>query len=326
MSTVTPNTAVKLWQDQRVALRWIVRKSLAVWIIVIGIVIWLIVSRSSSFLASSNISDVLSDTVVLGLVGVGETFVILSAGIDLSVGSMATLTCVLSAGLINGHASLVAPVILLMAVGGVVLGIAQGLLVAKAGIQPFIVTLTSYFILAGIAYAYTAIPIGSVPDGLSNAFFASLGPIPWFFLITLAVGVILSGLLSRTRVGRHIYAVGGNSAMARAAGVNVTRVTVLCYMISGVLAALAGCVLAIRSGVGVPNAGSGLELLAITTVVVGGTSLVGGRGRLIGTAGGVLLLALVQNAFLLLNISSYYESVVTGVVIVAAVALFIRHD
>jgi ribose transport system permease protein len=145
-------------------------------------------------------------------------------------------------------------------------------------------------------------------------------------LITLAIGVVLSGLLSRTRVGRHIYAIGGNSMMARASGVNVARVTVLCYVISGVLAALGGCVLAVRAGVGTPSAGSGLELLAITTVVVGGTSFVGGRGRLIGTAGGVLMLALVQNTFLLLNVSSYYENVITGIVIVAAVALFIRHD
>jgi ribose transport system permease protein len=326
MSVVAPKVSVKLRREQGAALRWIVRNGLAVWVIVIGIVVWLLVSQPTSFLASSNISDLLSDTVVLGLVGVGETFVIISGGIDLSVGSLATLTAVLCAGMIDGHASLVVPVVLLMMAIGVVLGTAQGLLVAKARIEPFIVTLTSYFILAGVAYAYTPIPIGSVPIWLSNAFFASIGPIPWFTLITLVIGVVLSGLLSRTPVGRHIYAIGGSSAMARVAGVKVARVTVLCYVISGVLAALAGCVLTFRSGVGVPNAGSGLELLAITTVVVGGASLAGGRGRLIGTAGGVLLLALIQNAFLLLSISSYYQSIVTGIVIVAAVALFVRHD
>lgn len=325
MNDQTLRIAAQLGMRER-SVRWIVRNGVAVWVVVAVFLGWLIVSRSNTFLTSSNIADVLSDTVVLGLVGVGETFVILSAGIDLSVGSMATLTTVLCAGMINGRALLVVPVILLMVAIGSIVGCANGLLVAKARIAPFIVTLASYFILAGIAYAYTPVPIGSIPAGLSNFFFARVGPIPWFFLIVLAIGVVLSALLSRTRVGRHVYAVGGDAAIARATGINVTGITVLCYVLSAALAALAGCVLAFQAGVGTPNAGSGLELLAITTVVVGGTSLAGGRGRLIGTAGGVVLLALIRNAFLLLSISSSYQSVVTGVVIVAAVALFVQND
>lgn len=326
MSVASAGIGARLWRDERALLRWIVRNGLAVWVIDIAVVVWLTVARPTEFLTSADVSNVLSNTVIYGLVGVGETFVILSAGIDLSVGSMATLTTVLCAGLDNGHAALVAPVVVLMCLVGSAYGVVQGMLVARARLDPFVVTLAGYFILAGVAYSYAPTTIGAIPAGLSNAAFAAVGPIPWLFVVVLAIGVLLNLVLSRLRVGRHIYAVGGNAAMARASGINVVRTTTLCYVVSGVLAALAGCMLAVRAGVGTPNAGSGLELLAITVAVVGGTSLVGGRGRLLGTAGGVLLLALIQQSFLLLNISSYYQSLVTGAVIVAAVALFVRRD
>jgi ribose transport system permease protein len=301
-----------------------VRNGAASWIIVAAVVVLLVAASPGTFLRSSNVAGVLSDCTVLGLVGIGETFVLLSGGIDLSVGSLATLTTVLVAGMINGHAALVLPVVLLMMAIGAAVGCMHGVLVTKAGISPFIVTLSSYFILAGIAYGYTSLPVGSVPTGVSNFFLGSVGPLPWSFLIVAVIGTILSIILARTRFGRHVYAVGGDPESARTAGLNVARITILCYVLSGVLAALAGCVLAFRAGVGTPNAGSGLELLAITASVIGGTSLTGGRGRLLGTAGGVVLLSLVQDAFLLLAVESYYQNVVTGAVIVFAVAIFVE--
>lgn len=153
-----------------------------------------------------------------------------------------------------------------------------------------------------------------------------IGPLPVIFLIVLLIAAALTWVLARTRFGRHVYATGGDPAIARSAGIDTTRITVTCYVICSVLAALAGFVLAAKATVGTPSAGSGLELSAITAVVLGGASLFGGRGRLVGTAGGVLLLALVENAFTLMHVSSFYQDLVRGAVIVAAVAVFSRKD
>ena len=313
-------------QRAAAAMRWIVYNGLAVWLIVAALFAVLVIRRGGEFLSEQNIANILSQSVVLALVAVGQTFVVISGGIDLSVGSLASLTTVLTAGLINGRSAYVAPVLLLMLAIGAGTGVAHGYFVTRARIAPFIVTLATYFILQGFGFAYTTIPVGSMPIGVSNFFYSHIGPIPWIFVITLAVGVLLSGALSRLRFGRHVYAVGGNAKIARAVGINVGLVTTACYVISGILAAGAGFLLAARAGLGAPSAGSGLELSAIATVVLGGASLAGGRGRLLGTAGGVALLSLIQNAFTQLSISSYYQTLVLGAVIVAAVAIFVRRD
>jgi ribose transport system permease protein len=309
-----------------VATRWIVRSGLAVWLIVVVLLLALIIHRGDEFLSEENVSNVLSQSVLLALVAFGQTFVVISGGIDLSVGSLASLTSVLAAGMINGRSAYVVPVLLLMLAIGAGTGIAHGYFVIRAHIAPFIVTLATYFILLGFGFAYTTIPVGSMPIGVSNFFYSHIGPIPWIFVIAVVIGVLLGGVLARTRFGRHVYAVGGNPSVARAVGINVGLVTTACYVISGVLAAGVGFLLAARAGLGAPSAGAGLELSAIATVVLGGASLAGGRGRLLGTAGGVALLSLIQNSFTQLSISSYYQTLVLGAVIVAAVAIFVRRD
>jgi len=306
--------------------RWIVRNGLAVWLIVAVLFAVLVIDRGSEFLSQQNVANVLSQSVVLALVAFGQTFVVISGGIDLSVGSLASLTTVLAAGMINGRSGYVVPVLLLMLAIGAGVGVAHGYFVVRAGIAPFIVTLATYFILQGLGFAYTTVPVGLMPIGLSDFFYSHIGPIPWIFVITVAIGVLLAGVLARMRFGRHVYAVGGNPSVARAVGINVGLVTTACYVISGVLAAGAGFLLAARAGLGAPSAGAGLELSAIATVVLGGASLAGGRGRLLGTAGGIALLALIQNSFTQLSISSYYQTLVLGAVIVAAVAIFVRRD
>ena len=306
--------------------RWIVRNGLAVWLIVAALVAVLVIRRGGEFLSEQNIANVLSQSVVLALVSFGQTFVIIAGGIDLSVGSLASLTTVLTAGLINGRSVYVVPVLLLMMAIGAGVGVGHGYFVSRARIAPFIVTLATYFILQGFGFAYTTIPIGSMPIGVSDFFYSHVGPIPWIFVIAVAIGVVLAGVLARTRFGRHVYAVGGDPAVARAVGISPGLVITACYVISGVLAAVAGFLLAARAGLGAPSAGQGLELSAIATVVLGGASLAGGRGRLLGTAGGIALLALIQNAFTQLSISSYYQTLVLGAVIVAAVAIFVRRD
>jgi ribose transport system permease protein len=306
--------------------RWIVYNGLAVWLFVVALAAVIVVRHGGSFLSEQNIVNLLSQSVILGLVAFGQTFVIIGGGIDLSVGSLASLTTVLAAGMIDGRSLYVVPVLLLMLALGGGVGVAHGYFVTRAGIAPFIVTLATYFILQGLGFAYTTIPVGSMPVGVSNFFFSQIGPVPWIFVILVVIGFLLAATLARTTFGRHLYAVGGNATIARSTGINVARVTTASYVISGVLAALAGFLLAARAGLGAPSAGSGLELSAIATVVLGGASLAGGRGRLLGTAGGVALLSLIQNAFTQLSISSYYQTLVLGAVIVAAVAIFIRRD
>jgi ribose transport system permease protein len=297
-----------------------------VWLVCLVLAVCLAIRNPGVFLGEQNIANLLSQTVVLALVAVGEMVVVLTGGIDLSVGSMATLAAVLSAGLIDGYPIRVMPILLGVLIVGALVGLGHGYLVTKGRMVPFVVTISTFYLLQGLAYAYSSTPVGAVPDSLAQFVVRDVGPIPVIFVIVLVIVLALAWGLSRTRVGRHIYATGGDPAVARSAGINVTRITILCYMICSVLAALAGFLLASKATVGTPSAGSGLELSAITAVVLGGTSMFGGRGRISGTAAGVLLLALVENAFTLLHISSFYQDLVRGVVIVAAVALFTRKD
>ncbi|WP_329248273.1 ABC transporter permease [Actinoallomurus sp. NBC_01490] len=297
-----------------------------VWLVCLLLAIFLAVRNPGVFLGQENIANLLSQTVVLALVAMGEMLVILTGGIDLSVGSMATLTAVLTAGLIDGYPIRVTPVLIGVLLIGVLTGVFHGFLVTRARMVPFVVTISTFYLLEGIAYAYSSTPVGAIPDDLARFAVLNVGPIPVIFIIVLVIALALAWGLSRTRLGRHIYATGGDPAIARSAGINVTRVTITCYAICSALAALAGFMLASKATVGTPSAGTGLELSAITAVVLGGTSMFGGRGKIVGVAGGVLLLALVENTFTLLHVSSFYQDLVRGAVIVAAVAVFTRKD
>ncbi|HEY3687002.1 MAG TPA: ABC transporter permease [Streptosporangiaceae bacterium] len=297
-----------------------------VWAVCVLLAAALAVANPAVFLGQENLANLLSQTVVLALVAVGQLFVVLTGGIDLSVGSVATLTAVLTAGLINGYPIRVLPVLIGVVVVGAVVGAFHGLLVTRAKLVPFVVTLGTFYLIQGVAYAYSSTPVGAIPNDLAAFAILNIGPIPAIFVVVLVIAAVLTWVLTRTRFGRHVYATGGDPAIARSAGIDTARITVTCYVICSVLAALAGFVLASKATVGTPSAGSGLELSAITAVVLGGTSLFGGRGKLVGTAGGVLLLALVENAFTLMHVSSFYQDLVRGAVIVAAVAVFSRKD
>ncbi|MQA96836.1 MAG: ribose ABC transporter permease [Streptosporangiales bacterium] len=299
---------------------------MAVWLVVAALAVVLAVRSPDTFLTTDNAANLLSQLVVLALVALGQTFVVLTGGIDLSVGSLATLTAVLTAGLIDGYPIRVLPVLLLVLLLGALAGAAHGTLVTRSRMVPFVVTLASFYLLQGLAFAYTTTPVGAIPNDLAAFALLNIGPFPAIFLVALAIFAGLAWVLARTTFGRHVYAVGGDADVARSAGIRTGRVTVAAYVICSMLAALAGFLLAAKATVGTPSAGAELELSAITAVVLGGTSLFGGRGRVIGTAGGVVLLALVENAFTLLHISSFYQDLVRGAVIVAAVAVFTRKD
>jgi ribose transport system permease protein len=260
---------------------------------------------------------------VLGLAALGQHLVVLSGGIDLSVGSVATLSALLTAILINGYPIRTAPVVIGMLLLGALIGVLHGLLVARVGLPPFIVTLATLYLIQGAAFMVSTTPAGRVTSALSSVALERIGPIPYSFAVLLLAVALVAWVLHRTTFGRHLYAVGGDPAAARATGVAVHRVLVTAYVLAGLLAALAGVLLAARATVGSPTAGQGLELSAITVVVLGGTSLLGGRGSLVGTMGGVVLLSLVSSSVTLLQLPATLTDLIRGIVILAAAAIFV---
>jgi ribose transport system permease protein len=302
-----------------------VDSGLAVWIIVALVMVASAVT-SDIFLTQLNISNLLGQMLMLGFAAMGETVAVLAGSIDLSVGSMAKLTALLTPGLVKGNAALVLPVVGLMVLLGALVGLINGLLITRLRVHPFIVTLGMFSILRGLAFGYSTEPKGEIPTSIVNSMYLGVGPLPGPFILFVVIAVLVAFVLQRTTFGKRIYAVGGDREIARMAGINTDRTLVAVMVISATFAALAGVMQGLRTGVGSPTAAEGLELSAITAVVIGGSSLFGGRGRLIGTLGGVFLLALVDNALNLTGVSSFYQDLVRGLVIVIAVAVFIRKD
>lgn len=278
---------------------------------------------SPHFLTADNLMNVSLQTSITAIIAVGMTFVILTAGIDLSVGSLVALvgvvaTGVLTTGLPVGVSLPVA--ILAGLLMGALSGLIAGTLVTKFRITPFIVTLALMTIWRGMAFILTGgRPIWELPPE-----FSTLGsgriigvPIPtWIMLVVYAAAHVT---LTKTRFGRHVYAVGGNVEAARLAGIRTGRVLTGVYVLCGTLAGLSGILLASRINSGQPNAGLMYELDVIAAVVVGGTSLFGGRGTVVGTLIGSFLIGVLRNGLNLMNVESYVQQVVVGVVILLAV-------
>lgn len=280
---------------------------------------------SGHFFTAENLLNVTLQTSINAIIGVGMTFVILTAGIDLSVGSVVALSGVLTALLLK----LPLPVAALYPVaigGGIAFGAASGLLsglvITKLRVTPFIVTLAFMTIWRGAAFVLTqGRPVWELPEAFSSIARERVLGIPIPTVLMVGVYATAHFILARTRFGRHVYAVGGNIEAARLAGISTQRVLLSVYGLSGVLAATSGVLLASRINSGQPNAGIMYELDAIAAVVVGGTSLFGGRGNVIGTLLGALLIGVLRNGLNLLNVESYLQQVIVGCVILLAVLL-----
>jgi len=283
-------------------------------------------ARYERFLTEENLTNVLRQNSMLGLVALGMTFVILTGGIDLSVGSLVAVAGVVAAGLADRG------LLFALAAGvafATALGFVNGLVIAKARIQPFIVTLAMMIAARGVALVYTGEKTLSVPAGAQT--FRELGrgrldlglfSVPYPVLILLAAYGLGWLVLNYTRFGRHTYALGDSEEAARLMGLNVGRVTLGVYTLSGALAGLAGVMLASRLGTGQPVAAIGWELDAIAAVVVGGTLLTGGQGGVGSTLIGLLLLALIFNIFNLEGwISPWWQLVLRGVILLAVVVV-----
>lgn len=281
---------------------------------------------SPQFRTTYNVFNLLRQAVAFGIVSVGQTIAILSGGIDLSVGSLISLVACLTSGIMIGNPTLVVPIVLFVLGLGIFVGLTNGVLVAYLRVPPFIATLAISAILQGSVLLYTKKPVGGVTRGFM--FFANgqLGPVPFAFVFWVLLLAFFLFLLRKTNLGLHIYATGGNEEIARLSGIPVRRVKLIVYILSGFLAALTGVFLASRLGIGDPLVGQGFELESITAVLIGGTSLAGGKGGIEGTIAGVLIIALINNILNLLNVSGFWQWVVKGIVVIAVVAAYKERD
>lgn len=290
----------------------------------LGIAFLTAAASAPHFLSAANMHDLMSAMAVLGIVSVGQTVVILSGGMDLSVGMLMGLVTVLTNGIMNGDPALAWPMVALGVAIGLAVGFANGVLLVVTRIDPLILTFGMLSILTGAIFVYTDRTIGSAPSNFRQIAEGSLGPLPVLFVVMLLVALIAWVALTSTRFGRYVYAVGGSEEHARRAGIAVGRMKTAIYTISGLYAGIAGVGLAARIGSGYTLAGQGFELDSIVAVVLGGTSLAGGRGSVLGTIASVLFLTILSNGLNLAGISPYTQQVIKGLVVVAAVVLYTR--
>ena len=273
---------------------------------------------SPVFLTPINLLNVALQASVVAILAFGQTFVILSAGIDLSVGSVLALTGAVMAMQTGQNGVLVGILVGLLA--GAVLGALNGLFVTRARVAPFIATLAMLAIARGLTYIYTQGSPIRVDQPAFNVFGqGTVGAVPVPVVIMLAVFVVCLVVLTQTRFGRYVFAIGSNPEVTRLAGVPIDRYVVAVYAISGLLAALGGLILTGRLAAADPNAATGYELDVIAAVVIGGTSLFGGRGGVFGTLIGALIIAVVGNGMVLLNVNPFWTQAVKGAIILIAV-------
>lgn len=320
MSTRTMTNTTSDNRKKLLSKEWLIeQKSLIALLFLVVVVSFL----NPNFFTVDNILNILRQTSVNAIIAVGMTLVILTAGIDLSVGSVLALCGAFAATLVAMEVPvLVAVPTALLA--GAALGAISSIIIAKGKVQAFIATLVTMTLLRGVTMVYTdgrPISTGFTDTADTFAWFGTgyaLGiPVPVWLMVMVFAGAWY--LLNHTRFGRYVYAVGGNESATRLSGINVDRVKIGVYAICGLLAALAGIIVTSRLSSAQPTAGMGYELDAIAAVVLGGTSLMGGKGRIMGTLIGALIIGFLNNALNLLDVSSYYQMIAKAVVILLAV-------
>jgi len=275
------------------------------------------------FLQPASIFNLLLIAAPLAIVAIGQLFVILGGGFDLSVGSVMGTTNIIAAALMYGRGEMCVPISLLCLGLGSLVGLVNGVLIAKRNISPFIMTLGMMIFLRGVRFVWTkGAPYGTIPDLLRFLGTGTILNIPTSLIIWIGVGVLSAIILYSHTYGRKLYAVGGNKAATRLSGINVDRVIIWSYIISGFLAAFAGLVLTGYLGLADAWAGKGYELSSIAAVVIGGAHLGGGKGTVEGTVVGVLVISILDSMVLFLGLPVDFQLIVKGAVILAMVASY----
>jgi ribose transport system permease protein len=299
-----------------------INPAIASTIALIGLLFGIGTVLADRFGTVSNVSNIFRYSAPLLFASLGQTLVILTGGIDLSIGSIISLAAVLTSGQIDGKPEFVVPVVVGVLLLGLLIGLLNGFLVNVLKVHPLIITLGMSAILQGVALLYSMNPVGSVPPEFEDFAFGTIVGLPFGAMVGTLLLISAGLALKYTRVGRQFYAVGSNRVSAQLAGLSVNRVTLLAFAFSGFTAAASGIYLVSLLGTGNPIMGQGYELLSITPVVLGGTSLAGGKGGVWGTLFGVLLLALLNSLLNFLQVSTFYQWVVQGIIILAAVSIF----
>lgn len=294
-----------------------------IYIVLVAMIIIISILSQGKFLGATNVLNVLRQVSITGMLAIGMTLVLVTGGIDLSVGAIVALTGVIASDYAHPQPSYPLILVFVIAIGiGVVFGLSTGLLVAFMRVPSFIVTLGMMTIARGASSLYTnGQPVFEFTDN-----FRVIGAGRWFDIpvpiyIFVFVALLTIVILHFSKTGRNIYAVGGNETAAVASGVNVKKTKIFVHLFCGAVAGLAGIVLASRTNTGAPNAAEGYELDAIAAAVIGGTSLAGGKGGVYGTIVGILIMGILSNGLDLLNISSYIQQIVKGIVIIGAVVI-----
>ncbi len=322
-STLTPEVATTRERPAVVRLARRLAESPEAGVILACVVVFVVIGvNAPTYVSTGNLQVMGRDLAQVGILAVGESVVILTGGIDLSVGALAGLAGILVAwfNVNHGMPAPVAIVITLLICAAV--GFWHGALVTRLNVPPFVITLVTYTVAQGLALAITTgTPINNISPLFSDLSQFYIGPVPVPALFFIGAVLITWFVLERTYVGRQIYAVGGNREAARLAGIPVARRVISAYVFSSVLAAVVGILVIGRMNVADPSVGPGWELTAIAAAVVGGMSLSGGEGRIIGIAAGAILLEFIANGLLALHVNTYYQTVAQGVVLGIAILL-----
>jgi ribose/xylose/arabinose/galactoside ABC-type transport system permease subunit len=299
--------------------KWIQTYMLIFIVIGLGIILSFI---SRNFLTTTNLLNVLRQISINGILAIGMTMVCLTGGIDLSVGSIVAFSGIIAAGFLRDKEYPIVLVLLIAILAGGLLGLYNGYFVAYRNAAPFVVTLSMMTIARGMTYVYSnGRPISNLPTNFLAIGKGSIAGIPVPTIILILVFVLASIMLTKLKFGRYVYAVGGNENAAMVSGINVKWIKMMVYVLSGIACGIAAIILTARVSAGLPTAGESYELDAIAATVIGGTSLSGGRGRLWGTIVGAILLGIVNNGLDLLNVSSFYQQIVKGLIILGAILI-----
>jgi ribose transport system permease protein len=294
--------------------------------LIVGAVLVSTVGRN--FFSQGNISSILTGTSVLGFIAIGQTLVILAGSLDLSVPYVTSLASLIAAGVMANNPGNVLPGVLLTLGAAAVIGLANGLIVARLNVHGFIATLGMGLIISGYLASNYQGSHGLAPRSFRLVGATQIGPVPVSALIMLGCALVAIVILRRTRLGHHLYAVGGSPEVARLSGIRTSVPVIAAHVLCSVLAALAGLLLLARLSVGSPTIGSqgDYDLMSIAAVVLGGTLLAGGKGNIVGTLAGVAIFAVLDNVMGVMQVNPFLKDVIRGLVIVAAVAVYARRE
>lgn len=285
-------------------------------------------ARGQNFFSTNNLADLLTRSSLLGFVAIGQTMVILGRSLDLSVGYVVALSSLVAATVMNGLEGRVGLGIAAALAVAAFIGLLNGLIITILRVNPFIATVGMGLILKGFIDITYAAQEGKVPQGFSRGFgYTRIGPLPISTLTMLIIGVIAMVVLTKTRFGAHLFAVGGSDDVARLSGIRTNRTLIWAHVMCSVAAGVAGLLIAARFGLGSAQVyNTGYDLDSVAAVVLGGTLLMGGRGSVGGTVAGVMILAVLESAFNVLDVNPFLKNVIRGAIIIIAVAIYAQRQ